>query len=195
MRLRILAVVGALVLASCADTELVGIHIRLAKDGSGTLTARSLQAVSAPSPAEARAHGIQWQLRANLGSSQGTFRSIGDVAFGDQEVRFLTTNEAMPQLRVVLKRSKDLAWVTSLVPDQATRKALARVHDPNGKATEIADVIRIEVQLPDKVVASGVEPAGRGIEATHERDRAYLILPVAALQQPGDDLVWIVSWM
>ena len=46
----------------------------------------------------------------------------------------------------------------------------------------------------DTVVASGVEPAGRGIEATHERNRAHLILPVRNLLQPGSDLIWDVSW-
>ncbi len=193
LRLRIIPL-AILLLASCSDSELVGIHITLAKDGSGTLTARALQATSAPGPAEARTRGVQWQMRANLTSSQGTFRSVADLALGDREVRFVTTNEEMPHLRVILKRDRDLAWVQSLVPDQETRRALAKVHDPNSKAKEIADAIRIEVQFPDTVIASGVEPAGRGIEATHERNRAYLILPVSSLLQPGDDLIWDVSW-
>jgi len=183
-----------LLLAACSDTELVGIHIAISKDGSGTLTARALQAVSAPGPAEARTHGVQWQLRANLSSSQGTFHSVADLSLGDREVRFMTTNDEMPHLRVILKRDKDLAWVQALVPDQKTRVALARVHDPNSKSREIADAIRLEVLFPDTVVASGVEPPGRGVEATHERNRAYLILPVASLLQPGEDLVWDVSW-
>jgi hypothetical protein len=193
MRLRIIPF-ALLLLTACADAELVGIHIALTKDGSGTLTARALQATSAPGPAEARMQGVQWQVRANLWSSQGSFRSLSDLVLGDREVRFLTTNEEMPHLRVIIKRGRDLAWVQALVPDQETRKALARVHDPNSKSREIADSIRLEVQFPDTVISSGVEPAGRGVEATHERNRAYLILPVQTLQQPGDDLVWAVSW-
>ena len=183
-----------LLLAACSDTELVGLHINLTEDGSGTLTARSLQPATVPAPAEGKARGIQWQARASLNSSQGAFRSLSDVAFGDGEVRFLTTNEDMPHLRVVIKRARELAWVQSLVPDQATRRSLAIVHDPSGKTTEIADTIRIEVQLPDAVVASGVQPLGRGIEASHERNRAYLLLPVEGLLEPGEDLVWDISW-
>lgn len=179
---------------ACSDTELVGLNIALAKDGSGTLTARSLQAASAPGPAEARTRGVQWQTRAVVTSSQGTFRSLSDLAFGDGEVRFNVTNDEMPHLRVVLKRDRDLAWINTLVPDQATRKALARVHDPNGKADEIGDVLRIEVRFPDAVVASGVQPTGRGIEASHERNRAYLLLPVQKMLEPGEPLLWDISW-
>src|SRR5262245_51871873 len=97
---RFLTLALPMLLAACADNELVGIPIALAKDGSGTLTARSLQAASAPGPAEARARGVQWQARANLMASQGTFRNIGDLSFGDGEVRFVTTNNEMPHLRV-----------------------------------------------------------------------------------------------
>ena len=190
---RLLPVV-LLFLTACSDTELVGMYISLTEDGSGTLTARSLQPATVPSPAEAKARGIQWQARATLSSSQGTFRSLSDVAFGDGEVRFLVTNEEMPQLRVVLKRGRELAWVQSLVPDQEMRRQLAVVHDPTGKTKEVADTIRIDVELPDAVVASGVQPAGRGIEASHERKRAYLLLPVEGLLEPGEDLIWVVSW-
>lgn len=182
-------------LTACADTELVGLHIHLSADGSGTLTARALQAASTPGPVEARTRGVQWQARANLSSSQGTFRSLADLAFGDAELRFVTTQDQdLPHLRVVLQRKRELLWVQSLVPDAETRRALARVHDPSGKTKEIATAIRIEIEFPDTVVASGVQPAGRGIEATHERTRAYLILPVASMLEPADDLVWDISW-
>ena len=135
----------------------------------------------------------RWQARANLSSSQGAFRNLSDVAFGDGELRFLTTNEDMLHLRVVVKRGRELSWVESLVPDPETRRSLAIVHDPSGKTKEVADIIRIEVQLPEAVVASGVQPAGRGIEAAHERNRAYLLLPVEVLLEPGEDLVWDIG--
>jgi hypothetical protein len=192
--LRICSLSLALLLASCSDAELVGIHIALQKDGSGTMTARALQATAVPGPAESRAKGIEWQVRANLVSSQGTFASLASVELGDREVRFLQSNEDMPRLRVVLQRKKDLAWVKTLVPDEATRKSLAKVHDPNSNRKEIADAIRFEVKLPEQVIASGVMPLGRGVEASHERNRAYLVLPVAAMLVEDEDLVWDVSW-
>lgn len=181
-------------LSACSDSELVGIHIALAKDGSGTITARALQATNVPGPAEARIDGAQWQIRASLVSSQGTFPSLGKVELGDREVRFLASNDDLPRLRVVLQRKKDLTWVQTLVPDEATRRTLAKVHDPHSKQKEIADAIRLEVEFPDQVVSSGIAPTGRGIEAAHERNRAYLVLPVASMLVDDDELVWDVSW-
>ncbi len=181
-------------LAGCADSELVGIHITLAKDGSGTLTARALQATATPGPAEAPTKGVSFQVRANLVSSQGTFQSLDSIELGDREVRFVRTDSEMPGMRVFLRRNKDLAWVKALVPDEATRRSLAKVQDPNSKRNEIADAIRLEVQVPDQVIASGVAPQGRGVEAAHERNRAHLVLPVAAMLVEDEDLVWNVSW-
>jgi hypothetical protein len=190
----LLPLLCCLCLPSCSETELVGLHIALAKDGSGTLTARSLQAANSPGPVEPRARGVQWQTRANLMSSQGTFRSLGDLAFGDGELRFVSSHEELPHLRVVLRRGPDLMWVQALVPDLETRRQLAKVHDPSGKTREIATSIRLQLQLPDAVVSSGVQPLGRGIDASHERNQAYLIMPVQTLLERGDDLVWDVSW-
>jgi hypothetical protein len=183
-----------LLLASCSDSELVGVHIALRKDGSGTLTARALQASSIAGPAEPTLKGIDWQARASLVSSQGSFQNLGSVELGEREVRFAPSNEDQPRLRVFLARNKDLAWVKALTPDETTRKSLAKVHDPNSKQKEIADTIRFEIRLPDQVISSGIAPTGRGIEAAHEQNRAYLVLPVATMLTEGDDLIWDISW-
>lgn len=182
------------ILAACSDTELVGVHVRLAKDGSGTVTTRALQAATTPGSAEGKVRGVQWQVRADLMSSQGTFQKIEDLSFGDGEVRFVMSHDDSPHLRVLVQRRPDLTWVQALTPDQVTRRSLAKVHDPSGKTREIGDAIRIEVVLPDTAISSGVQPAGRGIEAQHERNKAYLILPVQSLLEKGDELVWDLSW-
>ena len=182
--------------AACSDSELVGIHLKIGKDGTGTLTVRALQESTTPGPGEMRAQGVQWQERAFLVSSQGTFHQVDDIAFGGDELRFKSGSKTddMPHLRVTVKRRPDLTWVQSLVPDQQRRRDLARVHDPTGKTREIGDAIRLEVMVPDTVVSTGVQPAGRGIDAQHERNVAYLVLPVQNLLEKGDDLVWDVSW-
>lgn len=183
-----------LLLASCSDSELVGVHVALRKDGSGTLTARALQSTTIAGPAESQTKGVEWQARASLISSQGSFQSLAAVELGQGEVRFAPGADGAPRLRVSLTRKKDLAWVKALVPDEATRKSLAKVQDPNSKQREIADTIRFEIRLPDQVVSSGVAPTGRGIEATHEQTRASLMLPVAAMLTDGDELTWDISW-
>lgn len=194
MRLRCLLSFPLLLLTACSGSELVGVHIAVGKDGSGTITTRSLQPSTAAGPAEALVRGADWKTRAALVSSQGTFRRLSELAFGDGEVRFLSTDEDLPRLRVILRRGPQLAWVAGLTPGEKDRQDLAKVHDPSGKTREIGDVIRLEVQLPDTVISSGVAPSTRGVEADHERNRAHLLLPVDQLLSRGDDLVWDVTW-
>ena len=74
------------------------------------------------------------------------------------------------------------------------RQAMAKVYDPTGRTKELGDVVRLEISVPGKVISSGVEPSGRGIEAAHESKRAYLLIPVRAALEKGNDLVWSVSW-
>lgn len=194
MKLLPIALLPFAAFAACSGSELVGIHVTLAADGSGTVTTRSLQRSTAAGPAESRIRGAEWRIRAAVVSSQGAFARITDLAFGDGEIRFLASNDDLPRLRVILRRGPDLSWVPTLTPDAKTRQTLATVHDPTGRTREIGDTIRIEIDLPDTVVASGVQPTVRGVEAAHDRKRAYLSLPVDELLQRGDDLVWDISW-
>ncbi|MEI6130840.1 MAG: hypothetical protein WCR59_12295 [Planctomycetota bacterium] len=179
---------------ACSGSELVGVHLKLEKNGSGTITARALQASTQQGPAEAKISGVRWQLRASLISSQGTFEKVDGLTFGNGELRFVLTQEEAPHLRVILQRHPELAWVKTLVPDPATRRSLVRVHDPKGKQLEIGDIIRLEIELPGDVTAAGCYPAARNVEALRERNTAQLILPVTALLESGDDLIWDISW-
>jgi hypothetical protein len=181
-------------LAACSDSELVGIHLRLDASGGGVITARALLEPQEAGPAEARTQGVTWKDRAALSSSQGTFAQVSELQFGG--IRFLggLRRDEMPRLRVFVPRGPDVAWAKVLVPDLEGRRRSAKVYDPSLKTREIAGAIRIEVQFPDTVISSGVEPRGRGVEAVHERNRAWLIIPVTTAQDKGDDLVWDVSW-
>lgn len=181
-------------LAACSDTELVGIHIRLDANGSGVLTARSLTEPQEPGAAEARTQGVQWKDRAALSCSQGTFAQLSELQFGG--IRFMggMRRDEMPRLRIFVPRGPDVGWARALVPDLEGRRRSAKVYDPSGKTREIASGIRIEVQFPDTVISSGVEPRGRGVEASHERNRAWLIVPVTTALDKSDELVWDVSW-
>jgi hypothetical protein len=180
--------------AACSDTELVGLHVRLETGGAGSFTARSVVIPNEASGAEGRTQGVQWKERAALLSSQGSFADIGQLQFGG--IRFLggTRRDEMPRLRVFVPRGPDAAWVAALVPDAEARRRAAKVYDPTGKTREIAGAIRIEVQFPETVISSGAEPRGRGVETSHERNRAWLVIPVTSALEKGDELVWDVSW-
>lgn len=184
-----------LLLGACSSGELVGIHIQLAKDGSGTVTTRSLVEPTAQGPAEARTEGVAWSARASIQSAQGKFQQLNDLKIGAGGLRFSARlGDDQPHLRVYVQRGPTAEWVKALVPEAATRRAMAKVYDPTGRTEEIGDAVRIEIVAPSEVVASDVNPGGRGVEAAHERKRAYLIVPVKTAVEAGDELVWDVSW-
>lgn len=186
---------GLLLLTACSGGELVGIHVNLEKDGSGQFTTRALVAPKGEAASEGRSSGVQWASRAAVVSRQGRFTRIQDVTLGGTGLRFSAVgSEDRPSLRIYVQRAPDAEWVRSLVPDEATRRSLARVYDPTGKTSEIGDTIRLEITLPSDVVTSGVLPGGRGVEAAREGRRAYLLIPVRTALMAEEELVWDISW-
>lgn len=197
MKRLLLVLLSSFLLAACSSGELVGVHVLLAKDGSGVVTTRSLQETLTMGPGESKTQGIAWESRANLCCSQGRFTAINDLKLGDGSIQFLKSSGVGPDmLRTTVQVGAGAAWVAGFVPGAAERQAMARVYDPTGKTREIGGDVRIEVQLPEgtKIVGSSVRPTGRGVDAGYERNRAYLVVPVKTALEKGDELVWDVSW-
>lgn len=183
-------------LCACSGGELVGVHVTLDRDGSGTITTRALMPVEKATDAENRAKGVDWTIRAGLVSSQGTFDEVGTVTLGDGEVTFSPQLDGdRPGLRVRITRGPDAKWIDSLVPDQKARQQMAKAYDPSGRTKEIADVLRFEVAAPGDVITSGVLPTGRGVAADRDGKRATLLVPVRTAREAGDAFVWDISWM
>ena len=186
-------------LCACGGGELVGVHIALNQDGSGVVTVRSLAPTTTAPKAAAATSGAEWRVHAELVSSQGTFQKIQDLDLGDGGVTFSPQLEGdRPGLRVRLRRGADAAWVSQLTPARAQRQALAKAYDPTGRTNEVGDVIRLEVRAPGRVLASGVLPTGRGVEADRDGDKAVLLLPARTLRTDKDgdgDFVWDISWL
>jgi len=183
-------------LCACSGDELVGVHVDLAKDGSGTVTLRALRAPEEVPPAEARSEGAKWNLRASLVASQGTFEKVADLKIGDGGITFTPdlTGER-PGLRVRLQRGPETPWIQALTPDAEARQKMAKACDPTGRTREIADVLRIEVDAPGSIITSGVLPTGRGVAADRDGERAVLLLPVRTALEAGDEFVWEISWL
>lgn len=183
-----------LALSACSGGELVGVHVLLHKDGAGLVTTRAL-VTPIPGSSEAQAQGVDWQGRAGVACSQGTFRDIELLKLGDGGIVFdADLADARQNMRVKVKRGPDASWVKALVPDLEARRKMAKIYDPTGRTHEIGDTLRIEVSVPGEVFASGVRPAGRGVEAASEGKRAYLLIPVRTALEAGEDLEWSFSW-
>lgn len=181
---------------ACSGGELVGVHVALAKDGSGTVTVRSLAPQDKATAAEAAAKGASWQVRAALVSSQGRFDKIADLKLADGEISFSPQLDGeRPGLRVTVRRGPTVRWLGQLTPEKGTRETLAKAYDPTGRTREIGDVVRLEVEAPGQVITSGVLPTGRGVEADRDGAKAILLLPVRTAREAGDDFVWDISWL
>ncbi len=191
-----------LMLAACSGEQLVGIHITLNEDGSGTVTTRALVEPAVPSPIEKATEGADWTpaaqdevVRAAVVATRGRFERLDALRFGDGGLHFATNlGGEQHSLRVYLHRARDAAWVKAFAPDAKTRKDMARIYDPSGSAREIGGIIRVEIELPGEVVASSVHPTARGVEADRERKRAFLLLPVRTMLTNGEEMVWDVTW-
>jgi hypothetical protein len=182
-------------LAGCGGGELVGIHVDLSEDGSGTVTVRSLAPTETPPAAAAGAAGVTWEVHAGLVSSRGRFEALAALEVAGDEVRFAPQLEGdRPGLRVTLRRGEGAKWLGRLTPDRATRQRLAKAHDPAGRTKEIGDVVRLEVRVPGEVISSGVLPTGRGVEADRDGRKAILLLPARAVTDDGEDFVWDITW-
>lgn len=190
---RLLLFASALLLAACSGGELVGVHVMLNKDGTGTITTRSLMQSTTPAPIEGKVQGVEWSARATLIAAQGTFTRLGDVQL--KGLRFAAhLGDDQPSLRVYVQRGPDIEWLNAIVPDEKARRAMAKVYDPTGKTREVGDTIRLEIEVPGEVIASAVQPGGRGVEADRERRRAFLLLPARTMVEAGEELVWDVTW-
>ena len=183
-------------LPACSGGELVGVHIDLAKDGSGTVTTRALATPEQAARSEGQATGVKWTARAALVASQGTFAAITDLELGGGGLRFVPQLDGeRPGLRVHLARGPNTPWIDALVPSADSRRSMAKIYDPTGRTAEIADVLRIEIVAPGRIITSGVLPTGRGVEAALENRRAYLLLPVRTAITAGDEFVWDIAWL
>jgi hypothetical protein len=187
---------AAMLLGACSGNELVGIHVTLTKDGSGTVTTRSLIDPGTPGPVETQAQGATWTAHASLVASQGTFKNLGELRFGNTNgLRFAPSlGGEQPSLRVYVPRGPDAAWHKALVPALGGRRQMAKVYDPTGKTSEVGSMIRLEIEVPGEVVASNALPTGRGVEADRERKRAFLLLPASSVAEAGEELVWDITW-
>lgn len=190
MRALLRVVPLSLLLGACSDADPIGIHLRLAADGSGVVTCRSLQMVDAPGPLESTSQGVQWQQRARLFASRGTVANVSDLHLADIVVKRTSDNS----LRLQLPRGPEATWHGLLAPSPAGREAAAAVLDPARPATSVGTSIRIEVEAPELVTAVGHAPAARMVKSDKDGKSALLWVPVDTARTPGDAIVFDLTW-
>ena len=176
--------------AACSDADPIGIHLKLAADGSGLITCRSLQLVGVSGPMEAGSHGVVWNERAQLFASRGLVDNVGDLRLHDVEVK----RTAASSLRLSFPRGPEAKWHALLAPPAEGRAAAATALDPARPAASIGETIRIELETPGDVTAVGHAPTARMVKSDKDGKRALLWIPVATARAAGETIVFDVTW-
>lgn len=183
-------ILSCVLLAACSESEPIGIHLRVASDGSGVVTCRSLQVVDAPGPVEAASQGVEWQGRARLFASRGKVADVSALRLGGIEVRRAGENS----LRVLVPRGPEAAWHGLLAPTSESREAAAAVVDPARPGAGVGTTVRIEVEAPGLVTAVGHAPAARMVKSDKDGRTALLWVPVEIARTAGETIVFDLAW-
>lgn len=187
---RALALLGCGLLAACSDAEPIGIHIKIAADGTAVVTCRSLQLVNVPGPMESGTSGVEWKERAQLFASRGDVAKLADLRIYDLEWK----RTADTSLRLSCPRGSNAKWHTLLAPPPEGRASAAAALDPARPAAAIGETIRIEVEAPSDVTAVGHAPQARMVKSDKDGRRGILWIPVETARASGDPIVFDVSW-
>jgi hypothetical protein len=190
MRALLCLVPWSVVLAACSDAEPIGIHLRLAADGTGVVTCRSLQVVDSVGPLESGSAGVQWQERARLFASRGQVADLVALRLADIEVKRTGANS----LRIVFPRGPEAAWHALLAPAAEGRGTAAAVLDPARPAVSIGGTIRIEIEAPELVTAVGHAPAARMVKSDKDGKSGLIWLPVETVRGAGEAIVFDLTW-
>ncbi len=194
------ALLGAIIavagfsLAGCNE-EPLSIRITLDADGSGTIKVISVAAPDQAGAAERGSRGARWSDRVSVSAESGAFADLAQLAVADITFQRALDRD-MGLLDVIIPLGTHVQWVADLAPlAEADRTRLAGVFDPAGRARSIGASLRIEIELPGRIVSSGAMPGGQGIMASHEGTIATLNVPVGATVQYHDTVRWHVAWI
>ncbi len=185
-----LGIATLLALGACSDSDVIGVYINLAETHSGSITTHSLKVPDGAGPAETGIKAVSWSQRANLFSSAGSFEDISNLRIG--EVRF---NVQGKHLQVTLPRGPEVRWYRFFAPDADEQELAAKTFDPTGKAKNVGTIVKFDVQVPGIVTSAGVYPQGiRNVSFESEKTNATLLVPLRAMREDGDELIWSVTW-
>ena len=184
-------------LAGCEEEDIVSLRIRVAADLSGSLTTSGLALPATAGAVESAGNGIAWIDRANVITASGSFKDLSEVQVG--EIRFHYQHDGeLNVLEVNLPRGEDVAWVRAFVPavldDPARRSSMSRSLDPEGQAKRLGTTVKLVLELPADIVASGINPRARRLKQETDHGHAELIVPVEVALGEGPPIRWHLTW-
>jgi hypothetical protein len=177
-------------LGACSEAEPIGIHLRLAADGSAVVTCRSLNVVETVGPIEGDCEGVQWQERARLFASRGQVADVGALRLGG----IVVAKTGSTALRLQVPRGPDAVWHARLAPPAEGGGVAGVVLDPARPGAAVGSTIRIEVVAPGPITAVGHAPAARMVKSDKDGSSALLWVPVDVARAAGETIVFDLTW-
>ena len=143
--IRILSCLLLVSLCSCGSSDVVGMHIELAADGSALLTTRSLLEQDDPGPVEDAATGVQWSERVRLICSRGRVASLDELVLDG--IRFDAREGG---LRVTVPCGPEVRWIDRFAPPADERARAVETFDPRDETPNVGSRVMIEVVVPGR---------------------------------------------
>jgi hypothetical protein len=181
--------------AGCDESDVVSVRIRLAQDLSGRIATSCVRIPDPAAPMEHISAGVTWQSRLHVVTALGTFASLSDVRIEDITFAAQSAGETLNSLEVVLPRGPDARWPRVLVPlSEDERRQAAETLDLSGRMRAVGSEVKIEIELPSRVIGHGLSARAHGAKEKTEADTATLIVPLAGALEQDEPLIWNLTW-
>ncbi len=203
----VLCLMAAMTLSACDERDAASLRLDLKADLSGAVVASGLVAPMQPAAVETGTSGggVSWTGRAGVMVSRGSFKKIDDLNIGGITFQTIdagsvaTTGVLRPRLiKVSIPRGADVKWPALFAgasdDERAGAQRVLSTEADGSPNTDLGTSVKITVSIPGKVISSGIAMRARGLSAEKDATTATLIMPVELAKQPGEPLVWHISW-
>ncbi len=184
-----------LFLIGCDESDLTSIKMVCNADGSGTIRVNCAGVPGEPKAVEQACGGTQWSNRIKITSTIGEFASIADLNVAGITFELPEPTKKLQSMVVTLPRGEDALWAEIIAPATEDERAqAAAAFDEKGRLESLGDNIKIEIELPGEVVATGTMPYVKKVAASYKRNTATLTAAVDQVRTSGEAISWIFTW-
>ena len=178
----------------CDESDLTSIKITLKADGSGTIRVNCV-AIPEATTIEQSSPGAMWSNRVQLTTTIGSFDAIEALAVAGISFQMPPATAKVGYLVVSLPRGPEAAWPEAIAPvSEAQRADAAAALDETGKLAVLGKKIKIEIDLPGEVSATGAFPYLPKVAPSKKKTIATLAVPVEIGREDGEAITWNIAW-
>ncbi|MHC5023850.1 MAG: hypothetical protein ACYTGG_08050 [Planctomycetota bacterium] len=189
------AVLLCLLLGSCDETDLTSIRLTVAADGSGTIRMSTVAEPASAPVTEADSTGATWGQHVSVAASVGRFDDVTALRIADLQFHLEVNTRGMVMLEVIVPLGRDARWIRQLSPlTEAQRTGTARAFDPSGRTRSLGAYVKLEIEVPEDVVASELDTYVQAISPARDDRTATLIVPVDGGADRPDHVSWLITW-